>query len=210
MSDQTYTTIYVVRHGQSEANVADKHGLDTKLSSKGKEQAKEAARKFKDLTFDAIFSSPLVRAKETAEIIAEEHKLEVLTHDALRERHEGILDGRKGSEVKKEFAKMYEMRRELPYEEWKTKNLVEGYEADESLMSRFITALREIAIAYPGKTILVASHVGIMKTFLIHLGMGTHKTLPGQAFKNTGFIKLRTDGVDFFVDELNGVDIEKS
>jgi broad specificity phosphatase PhoE len=206
MNKTNYCTIYIVRHGQSEANVAKLHGLNTKLSPKGQEQAKELSKKLQNIHFDAIFSSPLVRAKETVEFIAKEQKLEILTKEALREREEGIVDGKADHEVAKEFGHMYEMRRQLPYEKWKTMNIAEGYESDESLMSRFITTLREIAIAYPGKTILVGSHVGIMKTFLIHLGYGTHKTLPASSFSNTSSIKIKTDGVDFFLEQTDGIE----
>ena len=206
MNKTTYCTIYIVGHGQSEANVAKLHGLNTKLSPKGLKQAKELSKKFRDIHFDAIFSSPLIRAKETVEFIAEEQKLEVLTKETLRERHEGAVDGKAVDAAKKEFEKTYKMREELPYEEWKTMSIAEGYESDESLMSRFITTLREIAIAYPGKTILVGSHVGIMKTLLIHLGYGTHKTLPSSGFTNTSSIKIKTDGVDFFLEQIDGIE----
>jgi broad specificity phosphatase PhoE len=126
MNKTNYSTIYIVRHGQSEANVSKLHGLNTKLSPKGQEQAKKLSKKFQDIHFDAIFSSPLVRAKETVRFIAEEQKLEVLTKEALRERGEGIVDGKAEHEAKKEFGKMYKMREELPYEEWKTMSIAEG------------------------------------------------------------------------------------
>lgn len=205
MKKNNYCTIYIVRHGESEANVAGLHGLDTPLTQKGKEQAKELLKQLKGIHFDAIFSSPLVRAKETAAIIAKEHKLIVLSKEALRERNEGILSGKEGKKMQEEFKEMYQMRQSIPYDEWKTKNIAEGYETDESLMSRFITACREIAIAYPAKTILIGSHVGIMKTLLVHLGLKEHKDVPGGAFENTGYIKLKTDGSDIFVEEIVGL-----
>lgn len=197
--------MYIVRHGQSVANAQGKHGMDTPLTETGREQAREAAQKLKDIHFDAAFSSPLQRAHETAQTIAAEHNLLITTREALRERNEGTLDGRLSHEVREELKDLYEMRHTLPYEEWKSVKLTEGYESDEELMSRFITELREIAIAYPGKTVLVGSHVGLMKTLLIHLGEGTHATLKGQAFKNTGYIVLKSDGVDFEVAETYGI-----
>lgn len=209
MNKTNYCTIYIVRHGESEANVAKLYGLNTRLTPNGRAQAKMLSKKFKNIHFDAVFSSPLLRAKETVSLITEERKLEILTKEALRERFDGIIDGRKAEEVRKEFGQMYRLRETLPYEKWKTMSIAEGYETDEELMSRFITALREIAIAYPGKSILIGSHVGLMKTFLIHLGQGTHRTLPSQAIANTGYIKLRSDGVDFFIDELHGIQREK-
>lgn len=209
MNDKkNFCTIYIIRHGQSEGNYpVDIYGMDKKLTEKGREQAKEAAKRLKTVKFDVIFSSPLVRAQETAAIIAEEHKLEVLTKDALRERYSGTLDGRVIDEVSKELSHLVEMRDNLPYEEWKKIPFGEGRETDEQLNSRFITTLREIAVAYSGKNVLTISHVALMRTFLIHLGLTSYKELKGKKIENGGYIKLETDGIDFFVKELSGIDI---
>lgn len=201
-----YCTIYLVRHGESEANANQLFGLDTKLTQKGRAQAKLLRDALKKIHFDAIVSSPYIRVQQTVGYIAKERKLEILTKEALRERHEGILNGRSTKELTEEIKKMYELRRTLPYKKWKSMSVAEGWEPDEKLMSRIITELREIAVAYPGKTILIGSHVGIIKTFLVHLGMYEHKHLPSSVVKNTAYLKLKTDGVDFFIEEMNGID----
>jgi broad specificity phosphatase PhoE len=155
-----------------------------------------------------IFSSPLVRARETAEIIAAEHKLEVMTKDALRERFSGTLEGKRIDEVEKELSHLIKLRDELPFEKWKKIPLGEGRETDEQIVSRFITALREIAVGYPGKNVMVISHVALMRTLLIHLGLTSYKELKGKKIENAGYIKLETDGIDFNVLELSGIDVE--
>lgn len=203
--DKNACTLYIIRHGQSIANLEGRFGMDTELTELGKKQAKETAEKFKDIHFDAAFSSPLIRAHETAKIIAKEHNLAVHTREALRERKEGAIDGRIYDEIREELKELYDLRYSVPYEQWKTVKLAEGYETDEEMMGRFITELREIAIAYPVKTVLIGSHVGLMKTLLIHLGHGTHKMFQGQAFKNTGYIVLKSDGVYFEVDKVVGL-----
>jgi broad specificity phosphatase PhoE len=207
MNKRELCTIYIVRHGQSEANVQDRYGMDTPLTDTGREQARLVRDVFAGIHFDAVFSSPLVRARETAEIIARERKLEILTREALRERFYGKIEGRLGREIKKEFAEIHTLREKSAYEDWKQVKMVEGYESDEEIMSRFITALREIAVAYSGKTVLVTNHVSMMKTFLIHLGLYTRQQLRESAFANTGYIKLESDGVDFFVKETSGLKV---
>ncbi len=206
MNKNNYCTIYIVRHGQSVANAEGRYGMDSDLTEKGREQATETAEKFKDIHFDAILSSPLKRAHETAQIIAKEHQLAVSTREALRERKEGLLEGRMYDEMRAELKDLYDLRYSVPYEQWKTVQLAEGYETDEELMGRFITEIREIAIAYPGKTVLIGSHVGLMKTLLIHLGHATHNILKGQAFKNTGYIILKSDGIYFEVAKTVGIE----
>ena len=203
-----YCTIYIVRHGQSEANDPDRYGLDTNLTEKGKQQAKAIAQRLKHHHFDAIYSSPLIRAKETAETIAAEHNLAVVTKEKLKERYSGVIEGRKVAEVDEELRDVLKQRHELPYEQWKKITIAEGRETDEQIMGRFITALREIAVDHPNQTVLIGSHKGLMRTLLVHLGQYTYKELLKYSFQNTAYIKLRTDGIDFFIDELDGV-IEK-
>ena len=65
--------IYLVRHGQTDWNLEGRYQgrIDIKLNSKGIEQAKEIKEKLKEIKFDKVFSSPLKRALETAQIITD-------------------------------------------------------------------------------------------------------------------------------------------
>jgi len=207
MKNKNYCTIYLVRHGQSKGNhPIDTYGLDRELTDKGHEQAREAAKKLKKIKFDVIFASPLTRAQQTAKIIAEEHQLAVMTKEALKERHHGILEGRIVKEAKEELKEQINKMYDIPYDEWKSITLAKGRETDEEVMSRFITALREIAVSYPGKKVLAISHTSIMRTFLVHLGFKTYKELADYTITNTAFVKLKTDGVDFFIEETSGIE----
>ena len=78
-------------------------------------------------------------------------------------------------------------------------------ETDEEFFTRFLIFIRETAVAYPGKTILVATHGGLMRYMLVHLGFGTYEELRWGAVTNTAYVKLKTDGVDFFIEETFGV-----
>lgn len=207
MRNNNYCTIYLVRHGQSHGNhPIDTYGLNKELTEKGHIQAKEAAKRLKKIKFDVIFASPLIRAQQTAKIIAEEHKLAVLTKEMLKERYHGILEGRATAEAKKEISEQITKMYDTPYDKWKSIPLAEGRETDDALMSRFITTLREIAVAYAGKKVLTISHTSMMRTFLVHLGYKTYKELADYNIKNTAYVKLKTDGVDFFIEEVQGVE----
>jgi len=74
-------------------------------------------------------------------------------------------------------------------------------ENDEEIASRMFTYLREIAVAYQGKTILIVSHGGVMRILLNHLG----KNAPHGAASNTAYVKLESDGVEFFIKETKGI-----
>src|SRR6185312_4982542 len=67
-------TIYLVRHGESVINVSDTFVDDASppLTERGREQSRFLAKRAKNLTFDVIISSPFVRTKETAAMIAAE------------------------------------------------------------------------------------------------------------------------------------------
>ena len=65
-------TVYLVRHGQSELNVAPIfQGLESPLSQKGQEQAQYLAERFTNITFDTLIASPLERARQTATVIGQ-------------------------------------------------------------------------------------------------------------------------------------------
>jgi len=86
--------LYIVRHGESVANAENRSGqpLD-QLSEKGKEQAKEIAEVLANLSIKHFYSSDLLRAKETAEIINERLNLEINFDTRLREFDNGSMDG---------------------------------------------------------------------------------------------------------------------
>ncbi|MBI3069752.1 MAG: histidine phosphatase family protein, partial [Candidatus Levybacteria bacterium] len=63
-------------------------------------------------------------------------------------------------------------------------------------LMRFITFLREISVAYAGKTLLIVTHGAMIRILLIHLGVGSYDDF--IAIPNTAYIKLASDGVDFF------------
>jgi phosphoserine phosphatase len=202
---------YIVRHGETEWNVIDKiqGQLDSFLTQKGLEQARETSEKLKNIHFDTIFSSDLLRCKRTAEIMGLERNLEIQTEKALRERTFGKYDGITGKEFAEKTKHLLEEYKKLSVEErWKFK-FSKGYESDDELVTRFITFLREIAIAYPGKTILIVTHGGNLRTFLTRLGYAKHGVLTPGTFRNAGYVKVESDGIDFFLKEVEGVDLAK-
>jgi len=86
--------LFLVRHGQSLANKKQKHQgkedewRDTPLSNSGKTQAKKVAERLKNEEFDLIYSSPLKRAKQTAEIINKFHNKKIIFDDRIKEMHD--------------------------------------------------------------------------------------------------------------------------
>lgn len=86
--------IYLVRHGQVNSNLYKKYNEeDEDINENGLKQASELKEKIKDIEFDIIYSSPLLRAKHTANIINSKNK-EIIFDKRLEERSPGNLGGK--------------------------------------------------------------------------------------------------------------------
>jgi len=111
-------TIYLLRHGQTVWNVEGRYQgqLDSPLTEKGKEQSKANAikvSKYIDIKELKVFSSPLGRAKETAEIIAKANGLDVskiIFENNLQEFNYGIFEGQTKEYCKTEYKEIFEAR----------------------------------------------------------------------------------------------------
>lgn len=203
--DTSYCTLYIMRHAETEANASGILGSDTVLTEKGKEQAKKAAERFKDIHFDTVYTSDLIRTQQTAEFITLERKIAFKATNAIRERYYGKLEGSSFEEYRAVLKEHLEKIKDMSDDQRIQQRMVEGMETEENVISRLITFLREIALAYPGKNVLIVSHGNVMRVLLTHLGFVKHNELPIGAIENTGVIKLTSDGVDFFIEEVVGI-----
>lgn len=106
--------IYVVRHGETEWNAINKvlGRTDIPLNSRGKEQALQAAAQLKGIAFDSFLCSPMIRTRQTADIIAGETGLDYTIDDRLIEQDFGEIEGvdrsdRGYQQAKREFFARY-------------------------------------------------------------------------------------------------------
>lgn len=204
------TTIYIVRHGQTEWNVKrlmQGHG-DSPLTPDGIAQAKNRGNDLAHVHFDAVFSSDLLRANRTAKLILLEKQLAIKTAQALRERNYGKYEGKPYKEYEKDLKNLLEKYKHLSEDEI-FQQFMGDVETREEAGARFVTFLREIAVGYKGKTVLIVSHGGVIRYFLIHLGLLDGKSITFGGINNLGYAVVESDGVDFFVKETVGIEIKK-
>src|SRR5689334_15064805 len=93
---QMMNSLYLVRHGENWANITREFShkkVDYSLTPKGILQAQQTAELFKSKQIDEIYASPLKRARETAEIIAQALGLDVVVVEHFREVNVGALEG---------------------------------------------------------------------------------------------------------------------
>ena len=90
--------IYIVRHGQTDWNLEGRYAgrIDISLNDKGIEQANIIKEELKDVKFDKVFSSPLIRAYETAQIICNN---KIIKDDRIIERCNGDLEGKLKTQI---------------------------------------------------------------------------------------------------------------
>lgn len=207
-AEPQFCQLYLVRHGETVWNTQKiiQGWHDSPLTKKGLEQAKQTAQKLRKIKFDQVFSSDLLRAQRTAEIIAADHDLAVKTSKMLREVAMGPFEGKKADYFRQSLRKSLDYRASLSDEEQMNYQLDEAIESYGQTASRMLTFLRQTALAYLGKNILVVSHSAVIRATLVKLGFATNQELPHGSIKNGAYVRLDSDGVEFFVKEVAGVE----
>jgi len=154
------TTILLARHGETDWNLNRRvqgHS-DTPLNNTGRAQARALGEELAGERIDAVYSSDLVRAHETARAVAEPRGLGVTAIRDLRERHFGTWEGMTDDEI---FAR-FDPTPETSWGDGETR---------EEMAGRVLDALRRIAATHPKSRVLVVSHGGPLRAVLTHCGV---------------------------------------
>ncbi len=188
MEKLDYYQLYLLRHGESTGNANGYHQgqYDFPLSEKGIQQAQRLASLWqaKKLHFDQIISSPLSRARQTAEIIAQTLFLPIEFDPIWMERDAGVISGLHPQEAQKlyprpEFMSLYDKIGKTGESQWEL--FLRAGKAIESILSR------------PPARYLIVSHGGILNMVLyVTLGIFPQPNFHGAQFlfTNTGFAIL--------------------
>ncbi len=145
------THLYLVRHGETDWNAARRiqGSTDIPLNDTGRGQARRTGRILAGRRWDAIYSSPLSRAFETAQIIAAEVGLGApVALPAVVERAYGAAEGLDYRTLDRLFPEG---------------SRVPGRESRQHVAARVVPALERIAVAHPGQNLIVATHGGVIR-----------------------------------------------
>ncbi|QQZ63597.1 histidine phosphatase family protein [Paenibacillus sonchi] len=174
------TTIGLIRHGSTAWN---KEGriqghTDNPLDEEGLQQAAAIAERLSGEQWDYIYSSDLLRAVQTAEVISKRLGIPVAGKvPGIREMNGGLIEGTTEDERVQRWGSG-----------WKSMDM--GLESDESGQQRGSRAIEEIAARHPGKRILIVSHGAILRSSL-------RKLVPGldvsELLKNTSITQIVKD-----------------
>lgn len=147
--------LWLVRHGQTEWNLEGRYQgqADPPLNPRGLEEAAGAANFLAGRSIAALYSSDLLRARQTAEVIACQAGLSIRLDRRLREVALGEWEGRLFGEIKVRYPREIQLRELHPLH-----FRPPGGETLAELWQRTRTALVEISRSHPGKEVVVVSH----------------------------------------------------
>jgi broad specificity phosphatase PhoE len=149
------TRVILARHGETDWNrdgIWQGHG-DPSLNALGRQQASALAERLEEVEIDALYSSDLRRATETAEIVAEAKGLVVVSDPELREMDVGSWTGLTGAEIDERFPGM----------------TYHDGESREAFDTRVVTALGRLAASHNGEVVIVVTHGGVVRALQRHV-----------------------------------------
>ena len=164
------TRLVLVRHGETAWNAEHRvqGQLDVPLNAAGLAQARAVAKVLGEESFDAVYSSDLQRARQTAGPVAQALGLEIVARQELRERHYGIFERLTYAEVKARFPE--------DYARFEARDPEFGFRTGERLQdffARSVSAISRIANENESRSVLVFTHGGVLDMLYRHVtGLG--------------------------------------
>lgn len=191
--------IYFIRHGESVDDVENRYGgwADFPLTQKGIEQARETGKKLKnkEVTADIILTSPLARAKQTAEEISKTLNIPMEVFVYLKERNTyGLLSDLRKNEAAKKYPQLASA--------YKNEQPVDGFEPYEQFLQR-VKKLVELLPALGYKSVICVTHGKLLKALLNDVIGAKAKEFEDNCIIET---ELQSGHLEFISSE--GVDLE--
>ncbi len=173
------TTVYLIRHAQAEGNEKQtfQGHRDGTISEMGRRQLEQLAEYGKTLPLEAIYSSPLSRALETAKAVNKYHRLPIFVRDGLIEIDGGDWEGVSWDRFPLDFPEENDAWENKP---WLFR--APNGETMAEVYDRITDAVLEIVKENPGKTIAIVSHGCAIRNFLTFA-----KGLPLEGIAQTGW-----------------------
>lgn len=162
---------YIFRHGETDYNKQGRRQgqkIDAELNETGIAQAGELANGLVDLGIEMIYSSPLLRAKKTADIVGNRIGVAVEILEDLKEGCFGIFEGLLSSEIKEKYAKENKLWESMDEKDFDYA-LPLG-ESKREIAARMLRTLEGL-LDEPYKKIAISTHGRITRLFLLTLGL---------------------------------------
>ncbi len=181
--ERNMINLYLIRHGRQNSTLCN---VDVELSDIGRTQAELLRDRLMNYPIDAVYSSQLIRAKQTAEIINQAKKLPIVIREELQEISFGLLTGMTEQYINEHYREFkdeqYKLLEDIPYP---------GGENGTSVYERAMPVIQEI-LQSGKQNIAIVTHGGVIRVLLAALfGKNQAKRfLFGVSLENTGITQL--------------------
>ena len=198
--------LYIIRHGETDLNAKSvmQGRVDPPINRSGRELAALTGQAMRDIRFDRCISSPLSRARDTAEIVLREsgNEIPITTDDRIREMSCGDIE-------EKSITEMGDAARLFFVDPFRFPGFPNG-ETIQDLCSRTQEFFRELTAADDGKTYLISTHGCAMRAMLNYLFDNPSDYWRGHAPYNCAVCIVEADGGTPRVTELDKVYYDQS
>lgn len=182
--------LMMVRHGEIPANVNKIYAgtSSEKLTPRGIRQTEEIADKLKSCNVYSLFSSPIQRAIQTAEIISKKIGKDLVINHTFREMELGLWEGMSENDI----ARMYP-------DEWSIWNSrpaelkLPGRETLDKLLKRVLTGLEIINKGTEQRNVVIVTHVAIIRVVLLWHARKSLNLYKSIHVPNAGIFEIKTD-----------------
>jgi alpha-ribazole phosphatase len=203
LEEVAITKVLLVRHGATDWNdtkLAQGHA-DIELNDEGRAQAHRAARELAGASVDAVYSSDLKRAVDTAKLIADVHGLDVKEDPAFREIDQGEWEGLSVDEIARRWPDLWGPARHYQQRP--------GGESPRQVRERALSGVKRVVQAHPDGTVVVVSHGGTIRWLSAEaLGYDDYRSRRIRGLGNGALVSIeaRVDGDRLVVSELVRMD----
>lgn len=185
------TTVFLVRHGETEWNHSKRAQghADIPLNAAGHQQAIRAASALSRMSIDAVYSSDLGRAVDTARPIAESHGIELVVEPDFREIDQGDWEGLEVEEIRRRWPDLWGPSRHYSPRP--------GGESPVQVRTRALAGLRRVIEKHPSGAVVIVSHGGTIRWLAAEaLGYDDRRSARIRGLGNGQMVSLEAEIAD--------------
>jgi len=178
--------LYVTRHGETDYNVAGRYAgsTDVSLNEAGFAQAKELAKQLMGIRFDAVISSSMLRARQTADIVCASLNMQYKACEQFVERNIGVFEGLTRDEARKKYPELWNRQctskpDDAPY----------GGETLRQACGRIDSGVLQLRQKYEGKTVLLICHAFVARAVNRYCRNLSYDEMSSFILNNCGIVK---------------------
>ena len=195
------TEIILIRHGETEWNSQKRmqgHS-NSDLSEVGMGQIQALGELMKNVSFDHIYSSDSLRARQTAEAITQYSGHTLQFDQRIREKNLGVFEGLTSTEAKERHPEIYRL-----FKTAGANYVIDEGESTQQLLERALEFIEEIRLRHPQERVVMVTHGGVVRVLMKH-ALGLSIDAPTRfIIKNTGIFGLIWNE-NWLVTQMGGV-----